>query len=105
MKFSLNVINGRDIEITNTKINTMKNTLRYALLLVVLASCGTSEYRNSNNSKKDSSSTSDVRSGDTSKGSSVGGYPAAPAVVDSTSGQSGKMSNTFRDSVQAKQKK
>ena len=83
----------------------MKHTLKYMLVLIVLASCGTSEYRNSNDSNADSSSPSDVRHADTAAGSSVGGYPAAPAPVDSTGAQSGKMSNTFRDSARPKQKK
>ena len=83
----------------------MKHTLKYIFAMIVLASCGTSEYRNSNDNDADSSSPSDVRHADTAAGSSVSGYPAPPAAVDSTGAQSGKMSNTFRDSVEPKQKK
>ena len=70
----------------------MKHTLKIIAMIIIFASCKANDYNNSN-SKTDSSK---IKRIDTS---------TIPSNIDSTAGQSGKMSNTFRDSAQPKIKK
>jgi hypothetical protein len=75
----------------------MNYSSRIIAIAIILASCGTSQYKNSNNANSNKN--------DSAKASNVGGYPAKPSPVDTTGAQSGNMSNTFRDSVEGKRKK
>jgi hypothetical protein len=81
----------------------MKRFVNIIPLALIFMSCGNSEYKNSNsNPAANSADSGKVERQDSSKRPDAGGYPVAPSHVDSTGGQSGNMSDTYKDTARQK---